>query len=94
MKMLAPLCLLLAIPALHAAEVNKCVDANGNTILTDEPCYSLKRKSAATPTAPAPSAREAPLEKPATTPPTPILPPPEQLVRPAPMPAPAEKPQQ
>lgn len=91
MKKLAPLCLLLTIPALHAAEVNKCVDANGNTMLTDEPCYSLKKKAVpATTAAPQPG----PVEKPKRAPPPPIQPPAEQLIPQAPAPAPAEKPPQ
>jgi hypothetical protein len=71
MKMLVPLCLLLTVPALHAAEVNKCVGANGNIMLTDEPCSSLSRKSAPEPAA---AAQPGPLEKPKTAPAPPIQP--------------------
>jgi hypothetical protein len=89
MKTLALICLLLLAPGLHAREVNKCVDKNGGLMLTDEPCHTLKPKPA-----PAAPVRPAPPEKTTVDPQAPILPPPEQQIRPAPMPAPAEKPPQ
>jgi hypothetical protein len=85
--MLALICLLLSAPVLHARDVNKCVDAQGNIMLTDEPCSTLKSK---------PMPATPPKQPPATVAPSkplpPILPPPEQQIPQAPAPAPAEKP--
>lgn len=87
MKASALLCLLLLSTGLHARDVNKCEDAQGNVMLTDEPCAS------AWPKKPADAKRAAPAEKPAEPRPLPpILPAPEQQLPSPPKPAPAERP--
>lgn len=90
MKAIALLGLLLLSTGLHARDVNKCVDSQGNVMLTDESCTTAWPKKNSD------TQRPTPAEKPpapvSTKPLPPILPTPEQQLPPAPKPAPAEKP--
>jgi hypothetical protein len=88
MKTLTLIALFLLAPTLHARDMYKCVDVNGNIMLTDEPCATLKPKPAQT----APTPKPVPQEQSVTKPLPPILPPAEQQIPPAPVPAPAAKP--
>lgn len=81
------LCLLMLAPAVHAAEAYKCVDANGNTTLTDVPCHTLPTKPA-----PPPAGQAKPPEKLKPPRPEPILPPPGQQLPSPPAPSPAAPP--
>ena len=89
MRMLALIGLFLLAPLVHARDVNKCVDAQGNIMLTDEPCHTVKPRSASS-TPPSPMQAVPSTTSPQVLPP--ILPPPQQVIPPAPKPAPVEKP--
>lgn len=86
MRMLALIGLLLLAPVVHARDVNKCVDAQGNIMLTDEPCHTVTPRRAP----------DMPPKPAQAMPPTqalpPILPPPQQVLPQPPKPAPVEKP--
>jgi hypothetical protein len=87
--MLALIGLLLLPLVVHARDVNKCVDAQGNIMLTDEPCHTVTpRRPPDIP--PKPAQPMPPTAAPQALPP--ILPPPQQVLPQAPKPAPVEKP--
>ena len=79
--------LLMLAPAVHAVEAYKCVDANGNTTLTDVPCHTLPTRPV-----PPPAGQAKPRETLKPPAPEPILPPPQQRLPSPPAPAPASPP--